>query len=45
MRILARDGQFYPMTMDLVDGRVNLTIDDNKVTAVQIESAQTVEEE
>ena len=45
VRILARDGQFYPMTMDLVDGRVNLTIDDNKVTAVQIESAQTVEEE
>lgn len=45
VRILERDGQFFPMTMDLVHGRVNLTINNNKVTAVQIEDAQVVEEE
>ena len=45
VRILERDGQFFPMTMDLVDGRVNLTINNNKVTAVQIEDMQAVEED
>ncbi len=36
-RVVERDGQSLPVTMDFVQGRHNFTIKDGKVTSVEIE--------
>lgn len=42
IRVLERDGQPLPATMDLREGRVNLYINDGVVTKVWIESARGI---
>ena len=38
MIVLERDGQSLPMTMDLVMGRLNLTIENGQVSRVDVET-------
>ena len=37
-RVIERDGQSLPMTMDLVMGRLNLTIENGQVSRVDVET-------
>lgn len=39
-RVVKRDGVSLPMTMDLVGGRLNFTVADGIVTAVEVESVE-----
>lgn len=34
-RVVSRDGESFPMTMDLREDRVNFTVEDNTVTAAE----------
>ncbi len=45
LRVVERDGKPLPMTMDLVNGRVNVTIKDGKVVSAQIENVEPISEE
>lgn len=44
VRVLERDGQPLPMTMDLIQGRVNLSIKDGVVYKVDVEQVDSIDE-
>jgi len=37
-RVIERDGQSLPVPMDLIKGRLNLTIENGKVSRVDVET-------
>ena len=37
-RVIERDGQSLPMTTDLVKGRLNLTVENGRVSRVDVET-------